>query len=217
MRLKLVGKLVQRISGLRKRNGQVWQGAGGDETSRRRPRSPRAPRWRALLANLVKRRAAVWTRCSGSGRGARVRTDPHGWAGLARPFAPSGELVRSFVGGAGAVGLAGGPGAVLSTRARLAASCPRRGELAGPRAPGKAARACSTATPRTTRAGTWAVPISGGLRHDHLARPEARHDTKYFGPCRHDTNMRAVPCLRSWHDGLYGPARILGRAWAGTA
>ena len=35
---------------------------------------------------------------SGFGSRPRVRTDPHGWAGLARPFAPSGELVRSWAG-----------------------------------------------------------------------------------------------------------------------
>ena len=68
-----------------------------------------------------------------------------------------------------------------------------------------------------TRAGTWAVTFLGGPWHDHLARPKARHSTKYFGPCRHDTNTRAVPCLESQHDGLYGTTRILGRAWAGTA
>jgi hypothetical protein len=67
------------------------------------------------------------------------------------------------------------------------------------------------------RAGTWAVPFEGGSWHGLLARPEARHGTKYFGPCRHDTNTRAVPCPESRHGGLHGPARILGRAWAGTA
>ena len=67
------------------------------------------------------------------------------------------------------------------------------------------------------RAGIWAVPFSDGLRHDHLARPKARHNRKYFGPCQHDTNMRVVPCLGSQHDGLYGTTRILGRAWDGTA
>jgi hypothetical protein len=67
------------------------------------------------------------------------------------------------------------------------------------------------------RAGTWAVPFEGGSWHGLLTRPEARYDTKYFGPCRYDTNTRAVPCLESRHDGLHGPARILGRAWAGTA
>ena len=59
------------------------------------------------------------------------------------------------------------------------------------------------------RAGTWTVPFLGGPRHDHLARPKA--------PCRHDTNTRAVSCLESQHDGLYGTTRILGRAWASTA
>ena len=67
------------------------------------------------------------------------------------------------------------------------------------------------------RAGIWAVPFSDGLRHDHLARPKARHDTKYFGSCRHDTNTRTMPCLEFQHDGLYDTTRILGRAWAGTA
>ena len=64
------------------------------------------------------------------------------------------------------------------------------------------------------RVGTWAVPFLGRPPHDHLARPKARHDTKYFGPCRHDTNTRAVPCLEFQHDGLYGTTRILG--WHGT-
>jgi len=63
------------------------------------------------------------------------------------------------------------------------------------------------------RAGTWTVLFLGGLWHDRLAR----HDTNYFGPCRHDTNTRAVPCLGSKHDGLYGMTYILDRAWAGTA
>jgi len=36
------------------------------------------------------------------------------------------------------------------------------------------------------------MPFEGGLWHGLLARPEARHDTKYFGPCQHDTNMRVV-------------------------
>ena len=69
----------------------------------------------------------------------------------------------------------------------------------------------------SNRAGTWAVPFLDGPRHDHLARPKARHGMKYFGPCRYDTNTRAVPCLEFQHDGLYGTTRILGRAWAGTA
>jgi len=65
--------------------------------------------------------------------------------------------------------------------------------------------------------GTWAVLFLGGLWHDHLAQPKARHDTKCFGSYRHDTNTRAVPCLGSQHDGLYGTTRILSRAWAVTA
>lgn len=69
----------------------------------------------------------------------------------------------------------------------------------------------------------WLVAVGLGpyyLRADHsiifLARPEALHSTKYFRPCLYDLNMRAVSCLRSRHGGLYGMARILGRAWAGT-
>ena len=65
--------------------------------------------------------------------------------------------------------------------------------------------------------GIWAVLFLDGPRHDYLARHKARHGTKYFGPCRYDTNTRAVPCLRSRHDRLYGTTRILGRVWAGTA
>jgi hypothetical protein len=42
-------------------------------------------------------------------------------------------------------------------------------------------------------------------------RSTARHDTKYFRPCWHDTNTRAVSCLGSRHGGLYGPVHILGR------
>jgi hypothetical protein len=67
-----------------------------------------------------------------------------------------------------------------------------------------------------SRAGTWTVSFEGGSWHGFLARPEVRHDTKYFGPCWHDTNTRAVPCLESRHGGLHGPAHILDRAWAGT-
>jgi hypothetical protein len=67
------------------------------------------------------------------------------------------------------------------------------------------------------RVRTWDVPFEGRPWHDHLVQPEARHGTKYFGPYRHDTNVRVVLCLGSRHDGLYDPARILRRAWAGTA
>ena len=67
------------------------------------------------------------------------------------------------------------------------------------------------------RAGTWTMTFLGGPRHDHLARFKVRHDTKYFRPCRHDTNTRVVSCLESQHNGPYVTTRILGRAWAGTA
>jgi hypothetical protein len=67
-----------------------------------------------------------------------------------------------------------------------------------------------------SRAETWAVSFEGGSWHGLLARLEARHDTKYFGLYRHDTNTRVMSCLESQHGGLHGPARILGRAWAGT-
>jgi hypothetical protein len=47
------------------------------------------------------------------------------------------------------------------------------------------------------RAGTWAVLFMDHTKHDILARPEARHVTINFGPCRHDTNARVVSCLGS--------------------
>jgi hypothetical protein len=65
--------------------------------------------------------------------------------------------------------------------------------------------------------GTWVVLFMGHTKHDILARPEARHDTINFGPCRHDTNARAVPRLGSRHDERHGTTHILGRDWAGTA
>ena len=66
------------------------------------------------------------------------------------------------------------------------------------------------------RAGTRAVLFLGGLRHDYLARSKTRHGPKYFGPCRHDTNTRVMPCLGSGHDGLYGTTCILDLAWTST-
>jgi hypothetical protein len=53
-------------------------------------------------------------------------------------------------------------------------------------------------------------------RSTTFGTPEARHDTINFGPCRHDTIARAVPCLGSRHDERHDTTRILGRAWAGT-
>jgi hypothetical protein len=57
-----------------------------------------------------------------------------------------------------------------------------------------------------SRAGTWAMPFESGSQHGLLARPEVRHDTKYFGPC-----------LGSRHGGLHGLAHIMGCAWASMA
>jgi hypothetical protein len=73
-----------------------------------------------------------------------------------------------------------------------------------------------SSTSVTGRAGTWTVLSMGCMKHDILARPEARHNTINFGQCRHDTNARAVPCLGSRHDERHGTTRILGRVWAGT-
>jgi hypothetical protein len=62
---------------------------------------------------------------------------------------------------------------------------------------------CSSRYPLTLvvfgRAGTWAVPFEGGSWYGLLARPEPRHDTKYFGPRRHDTNTRVVPRMARRH------------------
>jgi hypothetical protein len=60
------------------------------------------------------------------------------------------------------------------------------------------------------------VSFESGSCHSLLVRSEIRYDIKYFKPCRHDTNMRVMPCLESRHGELYGLARILSRAWAGT-
>ena len=71
--------------------------------------------------------------------------------------------------------------------------------------------------PRGLELGLGKWRSRAGEGQDLLTRPEARHDTKYFGPCRHDTNTRTVPCVGSRHGGLHGPAHILGLVWAGTA
>jgi hypothetical protein len=67
------------------------------------------------------------------------------------------------------------------------------------------------------RAGTWAVSFEGGSWHGLLTRLETWHGTKYFGPCRHDTNTEVVPYLESQHGRLHGLTCILGHAWADTA
>ena len=91
---------------------------------------------------------------TGSGRGALVRTDPHCWVGLARPFPPSGEFVRSFVGGCGcgrADPVRFGARVVASTRGVVSAAR----ELAGPRAGRLRARACVPPPRHAPHDGRW--------------------------------------------------------------